>query len=202
MVCVRKKGIGGTAVDLMQSERWAHDWLKWYDEGGFDGLRVLLRSGRSMQTRLGQLAAEKYGTVSAGLMREYGMHLGKTRKYIPSVVRLQAGRGSRASLQACMQGSLPPASAASWRDADGVVGCRDMQAASKHGFWARTDPIWERHDKHASAVGFGCGYSPAEGTAAQNRAETSYRQPLSQPWVAVRCPLPLKLRIRSYQPPW
>ena len=51
MVCVRKKGIGETAVDLMQSERWAHDWLKRYDEGGFDGLRVLLRSGRSMQTR-------------------------------------------------------------------------------------------------------------------------------------------------------
>ena len=32
---------------------------------------------------------------------------------------------------------LPSASAAARRDADGIVGCRDMQAASKHGFWAR-----------------------------------------------------------------
>ena len=51
MVCVRKKGIGETATDLMQSERWAHDWLKRYDEGGFDGLWDLSRSNRSMQTR-------------------------------------------------------------------------------------------------------------------------------------------------------
>ena len=33
---------------------------------------------------------------------------------------------------------FPPASSAARRDADDVVGCRDMQAASKHGFWART----------------------------------------------------------------
>ena len=51
MVCVRKKGIGETATDLMQSERWAYDWLKRYDEGGFDGLRALPRSSRFMQTR-------------------------------------------------------------------------------------------------------------------------------------------------------
>ena len=51
MVCVRKKGIGETATDLMQSERWAHDWLKRYDEGGFDGLWDLSRSSRFMQTR-------------------------------------------------------------------------------------------------------------------------------------------------------
>ena len=51
MVCVRKKSIGETATDLMQSERWAHDWLKRYDEGGFDGLWDLSRSSRSMQTR-------------------------------------------------------------------------------------------------------------------------------------------------------
>ena len=118
----------------------------------------------SRQTRLEQLAAKKYGTVSAGLMRQYDAHLEKTRKSLPAVARLQAGRSSRASLQADSQTpSSSPASAASRRDADGVVGCRDMQAASKHGFWTRTDPIWERHGKHASAVGFGCGYSPLKG---------------------------------------
>ena len=38
MVRARKKGISETATDLMQPERWVHDWLKRYDEGGFDGL--------------------------------------------------------------------------------------------------------------------------------------------------------------------
>ena len=51
------------------------------------------------QTRLGQPAAEKHGTASAGLMREYGVHMEKTRKYLPAVARLQAGRSSRAGLQ-------------------------------------------------------------------------------------------------------
>ena len=61
------------------------------------------------ETRLGQLAAEKYGTVSAGLMRQYDTHLEKTRKSLPAVARLQAGRGSRAGLQADSQtlGSPP-----------------------------------------------------------------------------------------------
>ena len=95
--------------------------------------------GVSRQTRLGQLTAKKYGTVSAGLMRQYGTHLEKTRKSLLAVARLQAGRSSRAGLQADSQTpSSSPASAASRRDADDVVECRDMQAASKHGFWART----------------------------------------------------------------
>ena len=47
--------------------------------------RVRLRpSGRpacgSRQARLGQLVAKKYGTVSAGLMRQYDTHPEKTRK--------------------------------------------------------------------------------------------------------------------------
>ena len=65
--------------------------------------------GVSRQTRLGQPAAEKYGTASVGLMREYGMRLEKTRKSLPAVARLQAGRGSKASLQADSQtpGSPP-----------------------------------------------------------------------------------------------
>ena len=65
--------------------------------------------GVSRQTRLGQLAAEKYETVSAGLMQEYGMCLEKTRKCLPTVARLQAGHSSRASLQADSQtpGSPP-----------------------------------------------------------------------------------------------
>ena len=46
MIRVRKKGISETATDLMQSERWVHDWLKQYDEGGLDSLRDLLRPGR------------------------------------------------------------------------------------------------------------------------------------------------------------
>ena len=47
--------------------------------------------GGFRQTRPGQPAAKKYGTVSAGLMREYGTHLEKTSKYLPTVARLQAG---------------------------------------------------------------------------------------------------------------
>ena len=51
MVRVRKKGIDETAADLMQSERWVHNWLRRYDEGGLVDLRDLPRSSRSMQTR-------------------------------------------------------------------------------------------------------------------------------------------------------
>ena len=46
MVRVRKKGIDETAADLMQSERWVHNWLRRYDEGGLDNLRDLPRPGR------------------------------------------------------------------------------------------------------------------------------------------------------------
>ena len=84
------------------------------------------------QTRLGQPTAEKHGTVSAGLMRQYDTHLEKTRKSLLAVARLQTGRCSRASLQANSQTpSSSPASAALRRDADDVVGCRDMQTTSK-----------------------------------------------------------------------
>ena len=68
----------------------------------------------------------------------------------------------------------------------------------RHGFWARTGSILERHGKHASATGSRCGCRPAAWTVTQNRAGTSYRLPLGQSWVAVWRPLPLKLRIRSY----
>ena len=51
VVRVRKKGIGETATDLMQSERWVHDWLKRYDKRGFDGFRDLPQISKSMQTR-------------------------------------------------------------------------------------------------------------------------------------------------------
>ena len=56
--------------------------------------------GGFRQTRLERLAAEKHRTISAGLMRKHGMRLEKTRKSLLAVARLQAGRGSRASLQA------------------------------------------------------------------------------------------------------
>ena len=56
--------------------------------------------GGFRQTRLGQMAAEKYGTAGAGLMRQYGTHPEKTRKCPLAVARLQAGRSSRAGLQA------------------------------------------------------------------------------------------------------
>ena len=46
MVRVRKKGIDETAADLMQSERWVHNWLRRYDEGDLDNLRDLPRPGR------------------------------------------------------------------------------------------------------------------------------------------------------------
>ena len=38
---VRKKSIGESATDLMQSGRWVHGWLKQYDEEGLDSLRAL-----------------------------------------------------------------------------------------------------------------------------------------------------------------
>ena len=47
--------------------------------------------GGFRQTRLGQLAADKYGTVSAGLMREYDLHLEKAHKSLLAVARLRAG---------------------------------------------------------------------------------------------------------------
>ena len=50
MARVRKKGIDGTTADLIQSERWVHNWLRRYDEGGLDDIRDLPRSSRSMQT--------------------------------------------------------------------------------------------------------------------------------------------------------
>ena len=46
--------------------------------------------GGFRQTRLGQLAVEKYGTISADLVREYGTHLEKTRKSLLAVARLPA----------------------------------------------------------------------------------------------------------------
>ena len=61
-------------------------------------------------------------------------------------------------------------------------------------------PSFWRHGNHAVAVGSRRGCRPVEGTAAQNRAGTSYRRPSSQSWVAIWHPLPLKLRIRSYKP--
>ena len=51
MVRVSKKSIDETAANLMQSERWVHNWLRRYDEGGLDDLRDLPQSSRSMQTR-------------------------------------------------------------------------------------------------------------------------------------------------------
>ena len=110
IVYARKAGIDETAAHLMRSARWVRNWLRRYDEGGLDDLQDLLRSSRSMQTRPEQLTAEKHRTISADLMREYGMRLEKTRKYILAVVRLQAGRSSRSGLQTNSQtpGSPPP----------------------------------------------------------------------------------------------
>ena len=105
-------------------------------------------------------------------MRQYDAHLEKTRKSLLAVARLQAGRGSRASLQASSQTpDSSPASVASRRDTDGVVGCRDMQAASKHGFWDKNNKrlgrdstilssglhqIWRLFTKLYSAVCVSC----------------------------------------------
>ena len=145
MVRVRKISIGETAANLMRSTRWVRNWLHRYDEGGFDSLRDLPRSSRSMQTRLERLTAEKHRTASADLMRQYGTRLEKARKSPLAAARLQAGRSSRASLQADSQtpGSSP-ASAALQRDADDVVGCRDMQTTSKRPYRvtvARMTPV-------------------------------------------------------------
>ena len=74
----------------------------------------------SRQTRLEQLTAKKYGTASAGLMRECGTHPEKTRKSPLAVARLQAGRSSKDSLQADSQtpSSPPPRR---WRRGDSIV---------------------------------------------------------------------------------
>ena len=69
--------------------------------------------GGFRQTRLGQLAAKKHGTASAGLMRQYGTYPEKTRKSLPAVARLQAGRSSSASLQADSQ--TPGSPLRQWR---------------------------------------------------------------------------------------
>ena len=88
------------------------------------------------QTRPRQSAAEKYGTASAGPMRQYDTHLEKTRKCLPAVVRLQAGRSSRASLQANPQtpGSPPPC-------VDGVAAWRDVGVVGADGRWVRDDMV-------------------------------------------------------------
>ena len=46
MVRMHKKSIDETAADFMQSERWIHNWLRRYDEGGLDNFRDLLRPGK------------------------------------------------------------------------------------------------------------------------------------------------------------
>ena len=69
--------------------------------------------GVSRQTRLGQQAAEKYGTASAGLVRQYGTHLEKTRKSLPAVAHPQASCGSKAGLQANPQ--TPGSPLRQWR---------------------------------------------------------------------------------------
>ena len=46
MVSAGEEGIGKTATNPMQSERWVRDWLKRHDEGGMDGFRDLLRPSR------------------------------------------------------------------------------------------------------------------------------------------------------------
>ena len=46
MVRVPQKNVNEMAADLMQSEKWVHNWLKRYDQGGLDNLRDLLRPGR------------------------------------------------------------------------------------------------------------------------------------------------------------
>ena len=76
--------------------------------------------GESWQTRPRQPAAKKHETISADLMQEYSTHLKKTRKSPLAVARLQAGRGSRASLRANSQtpGSPPPRR---WRRGDSIV---------------------------------------------------------------------------------
>lgn len=47
MVRVRKKGAGGTAAGLPQSEKWVRNWLGRHDRGGggLDGLWDLPRTG-------------------------------------------------------------------------------------------------------------------------------------------------------------
>ena len=80
-----------------------------------------------MQTRLERLTAEKHRTASADLMRQYGTRLEKARKSPLAAARLQAGRSSRASLQADSQtlDSPPPASTVSRCRA---ARCRDVLA--------------------------------------------------------------------------
>ena len=97
------------------------------------------------QTRLGQLATKKHGTASAGLMREYGMRLEKTRKSLLAVARLQAGRSSRASLQAGR--TIRPSGRTMTRSGPPVV--VDADAASSQ----RRRSVAKRRYTHAPIVG-------------------------------------------------
>ena len=86
---------------------------------------ALPRQGRhpgvSRQTRLGQPAAKKHGTASAGLVRQYGMRLEKARKYLPAVVCLQAGRCSKPSFRPTRKRRAVPPMSRRYRDAGIVV---------------------------------------------------------------------------------
>ena len=87
----------------------------------------------SRQTRLGQLAAKKHGTASAGLMREYGTHPEKTHKSLLAVACFQAGRSSRAGLQADSQTPGSPPMSRRYRDAGIVVLRRGVPATGLKG---------------------------------------------------------------------
>ena len=85
MVRVRKKGIGETATDLMQSEGWVHDWLKRYDEGGLDSLRDLARPDKprvipqeTISRIIGEMALHTKAPLS-GFCQKYT----KSADYIP-----------------------------------------------------------------------------------------------------------------------
>ena len=146
------------------------------------------------QTRPGQPTAKKYGTASADLMREYGL---PWKRHANDSPQLPASRRAAVPGPAFRRAEnagqpLPPASSAARRDADGIVGCRDMQAASKHGFWARTSP-------HGSGMAttpwqpapdmVAC---PVEEEVARNRAGAVFSQSSGQSWVAAYHPQPLK----------
>ena len=167
----------------------------------FGDLITKIYQSRSMQTRPGQQAAKKHGTVSAGLMRQYGTHPEKTRKLLLAVARLRAGRGFRAGLQADSQTPGSPFSLR--RRRRGVTPtasldtgtCRQPASMVFNQNW----PAWGLHGNHAVAAGSRYGCRPVEEEVARNRTGAVFSQSSGQSWVAAWRPLPLKFCIRSYQ---
>ena len=147
MVLVRKISVGETAANLMRSERWVRTWLERLDAGGFDGLRDLPRSSRSMQTRRWE-ASSDYTQAFHQAARLPNATAWNAVPYLPK----QFGHGICFNL---------------------LHNCTTIRTSTGIGAGLFNHVPDPRHQM----IGSGCGCRPAEGMTAQNRAGTSHGRP-------------------------